>query len=74
MSPNDQEAAPAPAPAPALAPARSRKQPSLSGQDYLLYSAPARKLRSSVLSKGMQKMVCSQAIRLTADSSRYHGS
>ena len=72
MSPDDQEAAPAPAPA--LAPARSRKQPSLSGQDYLLYSAPARKLRSSVLSKGMQKVVCSQAIRLTADSSRYHGS
>ena len=72
MSPDDQEAAPAPAPAPA--PARSRKQPSLSGQDYLLYSAPARKLRSSVLSKGMQKVVCSQAIRLTADSSRYHGS
>ena len=72
MSPDDQEAAPAPAPA--LAPARSRKQPSLSGQDYLLYSAPARKLRSSVLSKGMQKMVCSQAITLTADSSRYHGS
>ena len=55
MSPDDQEAAPAPAPA--LAPARNRKQPSLSGQDYLLYSAPARKLRSSVLSKGMQKMV-----------------
>ena len=54
MSPDDQEAAPAPAPAPA----RSRKQPSLSGQDYLLYSAPARKLRSSVLSKGMQKMEC----------------
>ena len=70
MSPDYEEATPAPA----LAPARSRKQPSLSGQDYLLYSAPARKLRSSVLSKGMQKMVCSQAIRLTADSSRYHGS
>ena len=52
MSPNDQEAAPA------LAPARSRKQPSLSGQDYLLYSAPARKLRSSVLSKGELTMVC----------------
>ena len=69
MSPDDQEAAHTPAPA--LAPARSRKQPSLSGQDYLLYSAPARKLRSSVLSKGMQKMVFPGD---KTDSSRYHGS
>ena len=63
MSPNDQEAAPALA--------RSRKQPSLSGQDYLLYSAPARKLRSSVLSKGMQKVGFPGD---KTDSSRYHGS